>query len=114
MRRLMLGMSQEKLAGAFGVSFQQVQKHEKGTNRISASRLQQAADALGVTVPFFFEGAPDKQAPGYTAPLPDYVNEFVSSHDGVRLIRAFMRLDSAELRRSVVGLAEEIALRDGA
>src|SRR6476646_8181318 len=58
-RRRMLGMSQEKLAHAFGLTFQQVQKYEKGKNRMGASRLQQAADILGVTVPFFFEGADD-------------------------------------------------------
>ena len=57
MRRMMLGMSQEKLAEALGLTFQQVQKYEKGTNRMGSSRLQQAADILGVAVPFFFEGA---------------------------------------------------------
>ena len=57
MRRMMLGMSQEKLGDAFGLTFQQVQKYEKGTNRMGASRLQQAADILGVAVPSFFEGA---------------------------------------------------------
>jgi|SRR4051794_24776172 len=57
MRRMMLGMSQEKLGDALGLTFQQVQKYEKGTNRMGASRLQQAADILGVAVPFFFEGA---------------------------------------------------------
>ena len=58
MRRMMLGMSQEKLGEAFGLTFQQVQKYEKGANRMGASRLQQAAQILGVSVPFFFEGAP--------------------------------------------------------
>ena len=57
MRRMMLGMSQVKLGEAFGVTFQQVQKYEKGVNRMGSGRLQQAADILGVTVPFFFEGA---------------------------------------------------------
>ena len=58
MRRMMLGMSQEKLGEAFGLTFQQVQKYEKGMNRMGSSRLQQAADILGVAVPFFFEGGP--------------------------------------------------------
>ena len=58
MRRMMLGMSQEKLGDAFDLTFQQVQKYEKGTNRISASRLQQMSNILQVPVPFFFEGAP--------------------------------------------------------
>ena len=63
MRRMMLSMSQEKLGGALGLTFQQVQKYEKGTNRIGASRLQQIARVLSVPVPFFFEGAP--HPPGY-------------------------------------------------
>ena len=57
MRRMALGMSQEKLATGLGLTFQQVQKYEKGANRMGSSRLQQAADVLGVAVPFFFEGA---------------------------------------------------------
>jgi transcriptional regulator with XRE-family HTH domain len=57
MRRMMLGMSQEKLGGALGLTFQQVQKYEKGTNRIGASRLQQISHILQVPVEFFFEGA---------------------------------------------------------
>jgi len=59
MRRMMLGMSQEKLNDALGITFQQVQKYEKGTNRISAGRLQRTAEVLQVLVPFFFEGLPD-------------------------------------------------------
>ena len=58
MRRMMLSMSQEKLGGALGLTFQQVQKYEKGTNRIGASRLQQISHILQVPVAFFFEGAP--------------------------------------------------------
>jgi transcriptional regulator with XRE-family HTH domain len=67
MRRMMLGMSQEKLGEAFGLTFQQVQKYEKGMNRISASRLQQAAQILDVSVPFFFEGAPGGHTPSAEA-----------------------------------------------
>jgi transcriptional regulator with XRE-family HTH domain len=80
MRRMMLGISQEKLGEAFGISFQQVQKYEKGTNRISASRLQQAADVLGVAVPFFFAGADGGSfKPDGRAASPAYINEFTSS-----------------------------------
>jgi transcriptional regulator with XRE-family HTH domain len=57
MRRMMLGMSQEKLGKAFGLTFQQVQKYEKGVNRMGASRLQEAAQILNISVSFFFEGA---------------------------------------------------------
>ena len=113
MRRMMLGMSQTDLGQAFGVSYQQIQKYEKGLNRMGASRLQQAANILGVPVPFFFENLPGTQPPGQGAPLPDYIDEFVSSYDGMRLIKAFMRLDNGGLRRAIVTLVEEISSRDG-
>jgi transcriptional regulator with XRE-family HTH domain len=113
MRRIALGMSQEKLAKALGLTFQQVQKYEKGANRISASRLQQAADILGVAVPFFFEGAAGGTfKPDGSAPSPAYLNDFVSSEDGLRLIKAFMRVRPA-LQRRIVALVNEIAGGDG-
>ena len=92
MRRMMLGMSQEKLGDALGLTFQQVQKYEKGTNRMGASRLQQAADILGVAVPFFFEGAVGgTYKPDGSAPSPAYIDDFVTTSDGLRLMKAFMR-----------------------
>jgi transcriptional regulator with XRE-family HTH domain len=113
MRRMMLGISQEKLGEAFGISFQQVQKYEKGTNRISASRLQQAADVLGVAVPFFFAGADGGSfKPDGRAASPAYINEFTSSADGLRLAKAFMRIENAEMRRRIVGLVREIVGSD--
>src|SRR3954465_7188073 len=113
MRRLMLGMSQEKLGEAFGLTFQQVQKYEKGMNRISASRLQQAAQILDVSVPFFFEGVPGGHELSKTAPSPAYVNEFVSSEDGLRLIKAFMRIARPGVCHRIVDGAPEIAGGDG-
>ena len=113
MRRMMLGMSQEKLGEAFGLTFQQVQKYEKGTNRISASRLQQAAQILDVSVPFFFEGAPGGHKLEGDAPSPAYVNEFVSSEDGLRLIKAFTRITRPAVRHRIVNLVQEIAAADG-
>jgi transcriptional regulator with XRE-family HTH domain len=114
MRRMMLGISQEKLGEAFGISFQQVQKYEKGTNRISASRLQQAADVLGVAVPFFFAGADGGSfKPDGRAASPAYINELTSSTDGLRLAKAFMRIENAEMRRRIVGLVREIVGSDG-
>jgi transcriptional regulator with XRE-family HTH domain len=113
MRRMMLGMSQEKLGEAFGLTFQQVQKYEKGANRMGASRLQQAAQILGVSVPFFFEGAPGGHELSKTAPSPAYVNEFVSSEDGLRLIKAFMRIARPGVRHRIVDLVQEIAGGDG-
>ena len=109
MRRLMLGMTQQKLADAIGITFQQVQKYEKGTNRLSASRLQQAAGILDVAVPFFFEGAPGGHKLGGSTPSPDYVNEFVSSEDGLRLIKAFSRIARPAVRHRIVNLVQEIA-----
>ena len=88
MRRMMLSMSQEKLGDALGLTFQQVQKYEKGTNRIGASRLQQISHILQVPVAFFFEGVP--HVPGQPkgsgeAPSPDYVSDFLASSDGLAL-----------------------------
>src|ERR1700677_2015913 len=86
MRRMMLGMSQEKLGNNLGLTFQQVQKYEKGTNRIGASRLQQISHILQVSVSFFFEGAPANantpQRDGMgEAPSPAYVSEFLPPTD---------------------------------
>jgi transcriptional regulator with XRE-family HTH domain len=102
MRRMMLGMSQEKLGEAFGLTFQQVQKYEKGANRMGASRLQQAAQILGVSVPFFFEGAPGGHIEGGDTLSPSYIDDFVSSEDGLGLIKAFMRIARPAMRHRIV------------
>src|ERR1700704_5708382 len=111
MRRMMLGMNQTKLGDALGITFQQVQKYEKGANRVSARRLQHISHILQVPVPFFFEGAP--HVPGQTtgngaAPSPAYVTDFLASSDGLALTKAFMRIKKRELRRRIVDLVEEI------
>src|SRR6202142_4291826 len=95
MRRMMLSMRQEKLGGALGLTFQQVQKYEKGTNRIGASRLQQISHILQVPVAFFFEGAPtfhpQNESDGLAeAPSPTYVSDFLATSDGLALTKAFM------------------------
>jgi transcriptional regulator with XRE-family HTH domain len=113
MRRMMLSMSQEKLGDALGLTFQQVQKYEKGTNRIGASRLQQIAHILQVPVSFFFEGAP--HLPGghlggmSEAPSPAYVSDFLATSDGLSLTKSFMRIKNSKLRRRIVDLVEQIA-----
>ena len=110
MRRMMLGMSQEKLDDALGLTFQQVQKYEKGTNRMGASRLQQAADILGVAVAFFFEGAVGgTYKPDGSSPSPAYIDDFVTTSDGLRLMKAFMRIPTPAVRHHIVALAKEIA-----
>jgi len=117
MRRIMLGMSQEKLGNALGLTFQQVQKYEKGTNRIGASRLQQIAHILQVPPSFFFEGAPAVPGAARTegmseAASPAYVSDFLATSDGVALSRAFMRIADSKLRRRIVDLVEQIATSD--
>src|SRR5260370_995652 len=115
MRRLMLDMSQSDLGDALGLTFQQVQKYEKGSNRISASRLQHISQILQVPVPFFFEGAP--AASGVRpaalaradAPSPAYVTDFLATSDGLSLVKAFMCIEDAKLRRAIVRLVEGIA-----
>jgi transcriptional regulator with XRE-family HTH domain len=112
MRRMMLSMSQEKLGDALGLTFQQVQKYEKGTNRIGASRLQQISNILQVPVSFFFEGLPNENQPegGFSeAPSPAFVSDFLATSDGLALTRSFMRIKDAKLRRKIVDLVEQIA-----
>jgi len=111
MRRIMLAMSQEKLGAALNLTFQQVQKYEKGTNRIGAGRLQQLSHVLQVPVEFFFEGAPNASAPHGSNKSELWmaqIDDFVSNPDGLRLIEAFMRIDNAALRRRIVMLVQEI------
>ena len=116
MRRMMLSMSQEKLGDALGLTFQQVQKYEKGTNRIGASRLQAIANILQVPVSFFFEGAPASPSGSGNlgsgmseAPSPAYVSDFLATSDGLSLTKSFMRIKNSKLRRRIVDLVEQIA-----
>ena len=111
MRRMMLAMSQGKLGDALGLTFQQVQKYEKGTNRIGASRLQQISHILQVPV-----GAPTASTPhgsNRNALSMAQIDDFVSDSNGLRLIAAFMRINNAALRRRIVMLVQEIAGDDG-
>jgi transcriptional regulator with XRE-family HTH domain len=109
MRRLMLDMSQETLADALGLTFQQVQKYEKGANRVGASRLQRLSEILDVPVSFFFEGLPGKvAAKGGRSAMPSYVVDFAASSDGLALIRSFSKIRDAKLRRSIVDLVERM------
>jgi transcriptional regulator with XRE-family HTH domain len=112
MRRLMLDMSQTDIAAALGLTFQQVQKYEKGTNRISASRLLRLCQVLQVPVAFFFEGTP--RAVGLPEPVeadvesPAYVSDFLATSDGVALVKAFWRIRDAKLRRAIVALIQQV------
>jgi transcriptional regulator with XRE-family HTH domain len=111
MRRLMLGLSQTALAQALGITFQQVQKYEKGTNRISASRLQQISNFLQAPVPFFFDGLPGPtQAAKRAGPkIPPNVSDFLATSDGVSLVKAYTQIKSRNFRRAILDLVEELA-----
>ena len=110
LRRMMLGMSQEKLGEQLGITFQQIQKYEKGTNRIGASRLQNIATVLSVPVGFFFDGAPGQGAAGNgDSKSGSYVVDFLSSSEGLQLNRAFVRIGDSKVRRRIVDLVRALA-----
>lgn len=110
MRRMMISMSQEKLGENLGITFQQIQKYEKGTNRIGASRLQHISSVLGVPVSFFFEGAPTGNAVvGFSEDSsPAYVSDFLATSEGLALTRAFTRISDSKVRRRIVDLVEAL------
>jgi transcriptional regulator with XRE-family HTH domain len=107
LRRLIMGWSQSKLGNVLGVSFQQVQKYEKGTNRIAASRLQNVAEILEVPVAFFFEGLQRFKD-------IDNCSEFLPASEGLDLVKAFMRIGEPRIRRRLIALIEQIGNSQGA
>lgn len=107
MRRLTLDVSQQKLAADLGVSFQQLQKYEKGINRIGAGRLKQLAEILQVPITFFYEDFPALRR-GKPA-LPPSISDFLGSGDGLALAQAFASIRDARQRRCLVILAEAMA-----
>jgi transcriptional regulator with XRE-family HTH domain len=110
MRRVWIEMTQETLAKALGISFQQVQKYEKGTNRVGASRLNQIAAALGVPPSFFFDEVPGRQDDMSDKPNPNNeLTEFLSSEEGLALNRAFARIRDMRIRRRFASLVETLA-----
>ncbi len=109
MLRSSVGMSQSALGNAIGLTFQQIQKYEKGTNRMGSSRLQQIANVLKVSPTFFFEDAPGKFKTNDKSSATAYLYEFISSADGDAIMRAFVKLRSTAVRRSIVTLVKSIA-----
>jgi transcriptional regulator with XRE-family HTH domain len=109
MQRMVSGLSQGALGEAVGVTFQQVQKYEKGTNRVVASRLQQIADVLKVAPDFFFDGASTKLVGNSGSRETTIIEEFISSRDGISLAQAFSNIKDAKTRRSIVTLVEQLA-----
>ena len=116
MRRIMLEMSQEKLGENLGIKFQQIQKYEKGTNRVGASRLQAIASILGVPVAFFFEDAPGQEAVAGRGFAEDasmaFAVEFCGSPEGLQLNRAFVKIADAKVRRRIIDLVKSLSADD--
>ncbi len=112
MRRVMLGMSQSRLGTMLGVTFQQIQKYEKGSNRISASRLKQAAEVLETSIDFFLEGAPAQPVVnvGFAErPSQSFDVAFLATSEGFQLNRAFTRIRDQKVRRRIVELVVALA-----
>jgi transcriptional regulator with XRE-family HTH domain len=112
-RRLEIGMSQEKLADLLGVTFQQVQKYEKGINRIAASRLFDIAAALEVPISNFFEGLAAGRAAGVADEAESFVHDMLATPEGLQLVALFSAIDSQRVRRRVVELVRAIAEESG-
>ncbi len=113
MRRMLVGMSQDKLGEALGLTFQQVQKYEKGANRIGASRLFQIAKILEVPVEYFYEGIDDvtgEALPGFgeSEPTP-WMTEFLSSPEGLQLCRYFSSIPDPKVRRRILDLVKSLS-----
>jgi transcriptional regulator with XRE-family HTH domain len=112
MRRLTVGMSQSKLGEALNITFQQIQKYEKGSNRIGASRLQELARVLNVAPAFFFEGAPASAAApsGFAEPeASSYIADFLPTAEGLQLNRAFALIRDAKVRKRILDLVSSLA-----
>lgn len=109
-QRLVLKISQEELGKTLGVSFQQIQKYEKGVNGLSAKRMQDVCQALNIPLSFLFDGGPGEKSSGFTrVAQASFVDDFLASSEGVALMRAFTKIRSDKVRRNFVGLAETIA-----
>lgn len=106
LRRTMMGISQEKLGDGLGVTFQQVQKYEKGANRVGASRMQQISNVLDVPVSYFFEEAPDG---GASDAETSELASFIASAEGLRINRAFASIKNPAARKKLAALISAVA-----
>ena len=108
LRRRTIGMSQETLADGLGITFQQVQKYEKGMNRVGASRLQNIAEILNVPIPYFFEESPGMLGESADTAANE-LNEFMSSKEGLALASAFLAIEDKRVRQNVLNLLRSLA-----
>src|ERR1044071_5970118 len=108
-RRTLIGMSQEKLGEALGLTFQQVQKYEKGTNRVGSGRLQEIGDILGVQVTYFFEGQDGERKTKEGSPIVQEIEEFLSQKDSIELLSAFNAITDMDMRRALINVARASA-----
>lgn len=109
MRRLMVGVTQTQLADELGLTFQQVQKYEKGTNRVSASKLYAICKVLSVPPEYFFEGLPKIGEPSRKQQKVSDEAHILSTADGIELMRSFKKIDQKPIRRHIVGLVKSLA-----
>ena len=110
LRRVLIGMSQERLGELLGLTFQQVQKYERGINRIGAGRLYEVAEILDVPISFFYEGVNGVERSGEGGGLESSaVMDFLSSNEGIQLSTAFMGIRDAKVRRRLLDLVRSIA-----
>lgn len=112
MRRTLIGMSQEKLGDRLGLTFQQVQKYEKGSNRVSASRLFRMSEILGVSVQFFYDdmaGSVAAAGEPSAGAGRDRIMELTNASEGLQLNEAFVAIRSADVRRRIIDLVKAIA-----
>lgn len=113
----MLGLSQEKLADSLGITFQQVQKYEKGTNRMGASRLFDIARVLDARIDYFFDGLPieggAQSQPGFgEGDNSSYVVDYLSTTEGINLNRAFVKIKDPQVRRKIIELVRTLGEPD--
>ncbi|CVI17430.1 conserved hypothetical protein; putative transcriptional regulatory protein HTH type [Agrobacterium fabacearum CFBP 5771] len=112
LRRTLLGMSQDRLGTSLGITFQQIQKYERGMNRVGASRLQLMANILDVPVSFFFDDAPshnDSVSNAPDSPKTDYITQFLASSEGLQLNRAFLKISDPKIRSGIIALTKTLA-----
>ncbi len=120
LQRMLLGISQEKLGERLGLTFQQVQKYEKGVNRIGASRLFDLAQVLGVPVQFFYDDVPaGETGAGTVSGLADrvgdsYIFDFLNTREGLELNKAFARISDPKARRAILDLVRSLTSADAA